>query len=111
MNVIDGRMRVLVVGQMHILHGQHGQFVRTHWVATLLHVPSDLEQMVGRQHVIGGIDDDLIGNFEGIGIVLAQVQRVQCAVGRIFAGALKGQAASTGGQFVLLLLKIKTDKK
>lgn len=65
MDVVDGRMRVLIVRQMDVLHGQHGQFVRSGRVASVLHVPGDGEQLRGGHDVRRGVDDDLVGRFEG----------------------------------------------
>jgi len=45
MDVIDGRVGVLVVGQVDILHGQQGQFVGSVRISSMFHVPGNLEQL------------------------------------------------------------------
>lgn len=44
-DVVDGRVRVLVVGQVEVGHGQRGQFERPQRVTAVLHVPRDSEQL------------------------------------------------------------------
>jgi len=87
-NVGDGRMSVLIVGQVDVFHGQESEFVGAVRVAAVLHVAGDGEQLHRRHDVRRRVDHDLIGRFERDGIALAQVQRVQRTVRRVFGGAL-----------------------
>lgn len=71
-NIIDGRMRVLVVRQVHVLHRQHGQLIRAHWVAPVLHVPGHSKQLTGRHNVRCRVNDNLVRSLEGHRIILGQ---------------------------------------
>ena len=68
---------------MDVLHGEERQFVGAVRIAAVFHVARDGEQLDGRHDVRRRVDDDLVRRFERDGIALAQIQRVQGAVGRI----------------------------
>lgn len=80
---VVGKCTDLVVRQMHVLHRQHGQFVRPVGVSAVFHVPGNGEQLGGRHDVRRGVQNDLIGRFERGRVVLAQRQRVQSAIRRV----------------------------
>lgn len=68
---------------MHVLHGQHGEFVSAVRVSPVFHVSGDGEQLRRSHDVRRGVQDDLIGRLERGGVVLAQRQCVQRAIRRI----------------------------
>jgi len=106
-HVVDGRVRVLVVAEVQVRHGQRGQFVRPHGVTAVLHVARDCKQL-GVVHARGGgVQDNLIGRFEGNVVLLAEREGREGAVLGVLHGALQGQGAGRVGQ-VLLLVAVQT---
>ena len=73
----------LVVSEVDVLHGQQGEFVGAVRIAAVFHVAGDGEELDRRHDVRRGVDDDLVGRFERDRVALAQVERVEGAVGRI----------------------------
>lgn len=102
-DVVNGRMRILVVGQVDVFHREYGQFVGAHRIAAVFHVSSDGEQLAGGHDVRGRIDHNLVGRLEGDWVVFAERQGVERAIGRILGGALQRQVARTGSKLVLKL--------
>lgn len=100
-DVIDGRMRVLVVGQVDVLHGENGQLVGPHRIATMFHVSGDCKQLTGCHNVSGRVDNDLVSSLEGNRIILAKSECIQGAIWRILCGALQSQVTSARGEFIL----------
>lgn len=94
-NVIDRRMRVLIVSQVHVLHGQHRQLVGSHRIATMFHVPCHGEQLAGGHDMRGSVNHDLISRLKRHRVVLGQCEGVQCAIRRILRGTLQGQLPGT----------------
>lgn len=83
MYTVDEIPTDLIVRQMHVLHCQHGQLVRPVGITPVFHVPRDGEQLRGSHDVGRGVQNDLIGGFEGGRVVLAQSQRVQSTIWRV----------------------------
>ena len=52
-------------------------------IAPVFHVTRDGEQLHRRHDVRRRVNDDLVGSFERDGIALAQVERIQRAIGWI----------------------------
>ena len=102
MDVVDGRVRVLVVAQMDVLHGQQGQLVSPVRVASVLHVAGNLEQLRGRHPVGRGVRDDGVGGLEGDGVRLAESEGTEGAAGRVLVSALQGESPGTAGELLLL---------
>ena len=70
---------------MNVFHGEQRQFVGAVRIAAVFHVPRDGEQLDRCHDVRCCVDDDLVRRFEGDRVAFAQIQRVQCAVGRILS--------------------------
>lgn len=79
----------LIVGEVNVLHGKHGEFIGARWESAMLHVASDGEQLGGSHYMRCGVEDDLICAFVGDCFVLAEVQRVQGAIRRILKNNVK----------------------
>ena len=81
MDIVDGRMRVLIEGKLDGLHGQQGQPVCAGGVPPMLHVPGHREQLRRRHDVCGRVRHDLVRRLEGQRLVFAERQCIQCTVG------------------------------
>ena len=88
-HVVDGRVRVLVVAQVEVGHGQRGQFVGAHGVAAVLHVARDGEQLRVAHARGRRVQHDLVGRLEGDVVLLAQRERRQGTVLGVLHGALQ----------------------
>ncbi|KAF3858526.1 hypothetical protein F7725_011727 [Dissostichus mawsoni] len=101
-HVVNGWVRVLVVGQVEVGHGEGGQLEGPQRVPPVLHVPRDGEQL-GVGHPRGrGVDHDLVGRLEGDVVLLAERQGGQGTVLGVLHGALQGEGPGAAGQLLAL---------
>ena len=70
----------LIVCQVHILHGQHCQFVCSCRITPVLHVSCNSKQLRGGHNMWRGINDDLIRCLKGQCFILTQGQSIQGTV-------------------------------
>jgi len=70
----------LIVRQMHILHGQHCQLVRSCRITPVLHVSCNSKQLRGSHYMRCSINDDLIRCLKGQCFILTQGQSIQGTV-------------------------------
>jgi len=101
-HVVDGRVRVLVVRQVEVGHGERRQLEGAQRVSSVLHVARDGEQLRVRHARGRRVDHDLVGRLEGDVVLLAQCQRRQGAVLRVLHGALQRQRPSAAGELLAL---------
>ncbi len=95
-------MRVLVVGQVQVGHGERRQFEGSKGVAAVLHVAGDGEELRVGHARGGGVDDYLVSRLEGDVVLLAEGEGGQGAVLGVLHSALQGQGACAAGQLLPL---------
>lgn len=62
----------LIISQVHVLHGEHSEFVGPSGVAAMFHVSGYREQLRGRHDVRCCVDHYLVGGLERKCFVLTQ---------------------------------------
>jgi len=107
-HVVDGRVRVLVVTEVQVRHGERRQLVRPHRVAAVLHVARDGEQLRVAHPRRRRVQHNLVGGLEGNVVLFAERESGEGAVLGVLHGALQGQGAGRRRQ-VLLLVAVQAE--
>jgi len=109
-NVVNGRVRVLIVAQVEMGHGQGGQLVGPHGVPAVLHVPCYCEELGVAHAGCSSVKNDLVRRLKSYVILFTQGQRGEGTVLRVLHGALQCECPGAAGQlFLLVAVQVEAD--
>ncbi len=74
----------------------------------MFHIPGNGKQLTRIHDILRSIDNNLIGRLKRNGLIFAQGQRIERAIGRILMRTLQRQRPGAGGQ-LFLLIEVETD--